>query len=346
MGTRREFVRWLGLGVAGAIGARPAAAWADRMRILGGGGGEGMVAIPGQPSPDLQRFLGTVRAGEVRRHGPLRVVWLHGPPGLPLPVATLDEARAGGDLAITERDQATVPELIVENRGKAYVLLLAGEILLGGKQNRVLTEDLCLPPLSGPRAIGVYCVEQGRWAGRAKEFDTRGSFAAPGLRAKVMERAGQGTVWAEVERYSRRAAAPSPTGSYQAIYDKPEVRARMDEAERGLDARAVPGALGAAVLVGRDLAGLDLFFDPGLFARQWPKLLRAQTLDVYGRSTEPHGDDGGARGMVEELLARGAKAVGTLRGNAGVGRVFEYRAAGRRGSALLFEGRVLHAAIL
>jgi hypothetical protein len=348
MGTRREFVRWLGLGLAGVVGAPSAVAWADRIRILGGGsgGGEMSVAAPGQPSPALRRFLGGVRVGEVQRHGPLRVVWLHGVPGLPLPVAVLDEARSRGDLVITERDQATVPELVVENRGQGYVLLLAGEILLGGKQNRVLTEDLLLPPLSGPRAIGVYCVEQGRWAGRAKEFDTRGSFAAPRLRSKVMERAGQGMVWAEVDRYAKRAAAPSATQSYQAIYEKPEVRAQMDEAERGLDARAVPGALGAAVLVGSDLVGLDLFLEPGLFARQWPKLLRAQTLDVYGRPAGPDGDDGAARGLVEEILAPGAKATGTQRSNAGVGQLFEYRAGGRRGSALLFEGRVLHAAIL
>lgn len=39
--------------------------------------------------------------------------------------------------------------------------LLAGEILLGGKQNRVLTEDILLPPGSGPRNVGVYCVEGG-----------------------------------------------------------------------------------------------------------------------------------------------------------------------------------------
>jgi hypothetical protein len=344
MGTRREFVRWLGLGAAGAIVAPPMMAWADRIRILGGSGEA--VGPVGPPSADFQRFLGGVRTGEVRRHGPLRVVWLQGAPGPSLPVATLDEARGRGELAITERDQATVPELVVDNRGKSHVLLLAGEILLGGKQNRVLTEDLLLPPLSGPRAIGVYCVEQGRWAGRGKDFDARGSFAAPGLRAKVLERAGQGTVWAEVDRYAKRAAAPSATGSYQAIYEKPEVKAQMDEAERGLDARAVVGALGAAVVVGRDLVGLDLFFEPGLFARQWPKLLRAQTLDVYGRPAGPDGDDGAARGLVEETLALAVKAPGTHRGNAGVGQLFEYRPGGRRGSAILFDGRVLHAAIL
>lgn len=345
--TRRDFVRWLGAGLAAAATVRPLAARADRLRILGDGGAAEPAGLPGQVSPELRRFLAEVRVGEAGRHGPLWAFWLYGPPpAAPLAVATLEEARARGDLLITERDQATVPELVVENRGKAYVLLLAGEILLGGKQNRVLTEDLLLPPLSGPRAIGVYCVEQGRWSGRSREFDARGSFAAPGLRAKVLERVEQGRVWAEVDRYTRSAAAPSATGSYQAIYDKPEVKQHLEEAERRLDGRSAPGALGAAVLVGAALAGLDLFFDPGLFAREWPKLLRAQAVEAYRRGPEADPDERGLRSRVEELLRLAVKTEGTVRANAGVGRLFESRVAAHRAAALVFEGRVVHAAIV
>src|SRR5262249_41898137 len=199
------------------------------------------------------------------------------------------------DLLITEREQATVPELVVENRGKGPVLLMAGEILLGGKQNRVLTEDLLLPPRSGPRPVGVYCVEQGRGAARADGFEARGSFAAPGLRAKVLEKEGQGRVWAEVERQARSAAAPSPTGSYQAIYDKPEVKAHLADAEQALDHRTAPGALGAAVFVADALVGVDFFDDPALFARQWPKLLRAQAVEAYRRPPEPPAGGGEPR---------------------------------------------------
>ncbi len=345
--SRRDFVRWLGVAAASAAGARPLAAWADRLRILGDGGSPDGGSLPGQVSPELRGFLAGVRVGEAGRYGPLRAFWLYGPPpAAPLTVVTLEEARVRGDLLITERDQATVPELVVENRGKAHVLLLAGEILLGGKQNRVLTEDLLLPPLSGPRAIGVYCVEQGRWSGRSREFDAKGSFAAPGLRAKVLEKADQGRVWAEVDHYARSAAAPSPTGSYQAIYDKPEVKQHLEEAERRLDQRSAPGALGAAVFVGGALAGLDLFFDHGLFAREWPKLLRAQAVEAYGKPGAGDPDERALRARVEELLGLAAKAEGTGRSNAGVGRLFESRVAGHRASALLFEGRVVHTAIV
>lgn len=346
MGTdRRDFLRVLGMGGVMAASALPAAAWADRLRILGGQGAEAPFAV-GRVDPDFQRFVGAASVGETRGHGALQVFWLHGTPGAALAVATLEEARARGDLLITERDQASVPEVIVENRSKSHVLLLAGEILLGGKQNRVLGEDILLPPASGPRPIGVYCVEQGRWAGRATHFETKGSFAAPGLRSTLMAKPPQSRVWAEVDAYARRLQAPSPTRSYQEVYEKQDVKEHLADVEKGVDHRAAPGALGAAVFVGETLAGLDLFFDPGLFSREWPKLLRAQALDAYGRPPRADADEGRRRARIEEVLAAAARVEGIVRENAGVGRVFEFRAKGMRGSGLVFDGRVVHAAIL
>src|SRR5205814_1315885 len=164
-------------------------------------------------------WLSGVRVGALRVHGGLAVLWLHAAaPASILDVATLEDARSAGDVVVSERPDAAVSLLITENRGKRHVLLLAGEIVVGGKQNRVVAEDVLLPPLSGPRQIAVYCVEQGRWAGATKEFQTQGSFAAPKLRSELAARAAQQQVWNEVSRSAAVAAAPSPTGSYQAVF--------------------------------------------------------------------------------------------------------------------------------
>ncbi|MBI3455643.1 MAG: hypothetical protein HY002_07630 [Candidatus Rokubacteria bacterium] len=336
--SRREFVRWMGLGVTGTALAHRRAAQASQIRVLSGG--------PEEPALDFQRFVASVRVGPGSGHDPLQVFWLSGPSAPPLTVTTLEEARARGDVVIVERDQATVPELIVDNRGKSHVLLLAGEILVGGKQNRVLMEDILLPPQSGPRPLGVYCVEQARWAGRTKEFEARGSFAAPGLRSQVLRKASQQRVWAEVDRYARSAAAPSATRDYQAIYDKPEVRAHLEEIKRRLDGPLAPGALGAAVFAAQTLVGLDLFFDPDLFAREWPKLLHAHALDGYRQLRPADATEGGLRGRVEALLQAAGNAGGATRENVGVGHLLEYRVPGHWGAALVFDGRVVHAAIV
>src|SRR5262245_39434434 len=166
---------------------------------------------------------------------------------------------------------------------------MAGEILVGGKQNRVLREDILLPPRSGARALGVYCVEQGRWNEGRRDFDGKLSFADPNLRRKVYDKVDQQTIWSGVAAFAEGARAaspsqsyqPSPTQSYQQALEAPAVHQEMVVAERRLDVKAAPDAVGAAVFVGGTLSGLDVFGSPELFARQWPKLLRAHAAGAY-----------------------------------------------------------------
>lgn len=342
--SRRTLLRMAGLTTLAT--ASPVTAWARRERILADGPAVAMPGITG-PFVDWQRTVAALRVGTAGRHGALTVFWLHAPePSAPLEVSTLDEARGSGALAITERDRAAVPELMVDNRGKTHVLLLAGEILVGGKQNRVLREDILLPPLSGPRALGVYCVEQGRWNEGRRDFESKSTFAHPGLRREVYDKADQARVWSEVARSARAAAAPSPTSSYQQVYEQPAVRRDLDAAERGLDLRLASGARGAAVFVGGDFGGLDVFRDASLFAREWRKLLRAYAVDVYARPSAPPVPEAAQRAELQRLLAGAAAAPGLLRGNAGVGQTFEFKLEPHRGAVLAHERSIVHAALL
>ena len=81
----------------------------------------------------------------------------------PVP-ATLQEALARGDVEVFET--GNVRELEIENKGDEPVFVQFGDLVKGGKQDRVLTVSLVLPPKSGRVPIGSYCVEQGRWSAR------------------------------------------------------------------------------------------------------------------------------------------------------------------------------------
>jgi hypothetical protein len=334
----------LGLGAGVAI-ASPARA--DRIRVLPEVRAGEAPSGGGSLGTDLRRFLESVRVGERRAYGGLTVFWLHGPGGAaPFAIRTLDEARAHGELQVTERDQATVSSLVIENRGSVPVLLLTGEILQGGKQNRIVLEDVLVPPRSGPLILPVYCIEQGRWVGDGKAFVPREILAAPQLRARMLERSEQREVWAEVDRYAKRAAAPSATGSYLAIHDKAEVQAHQKDVEAALGGKIVPGAQGAAVFVADRFVGVDLFQDGSLFAREWPKLLRASTIETYGHQVDGKTDERRLRAHVDDLLKSAAGADGSVRRGIGAGWLVEFRLSRSRGSALVAESQVVHAAIL
>ena len=55
------------------------------------------------------------------------------------------------------------------------MLLLAGEIVAGGKQDRVIGKDRIVPAESDPVDLGVFCVEPGRWVATSEQFGTSGS---------------------------------------------------------------------------------------------------------------------------------------------------------------------------
>jgi len=112
-------------------------------------------------------------------HANLAVYFVHGTsaPG-PVPL-TLQEALDKGQVQVVETGQ--VNELQIENTGTEQVFIQAGDIVKGGRQDRVLTVSFLLPPKSGRVPIASFCVEQGRWSARDKEDQAKFSSAGEAM---------------------------------------------------------------------------------------------------------------------------------------------------------------------
>jgi ARG/rhodanese/phosphatase superfamily protein len=129
--------------------------------------------------------------------------------------ATLDEALASGDAVVTEQGNyirrtrdggadtrayggAQVNQLVLVNRGKRPLVLLAGEVVSGGKQDRIIGKDRIVPPGAEPLPLDVFCVEHGRWTGGSDKFAGAKMMAHPSVREKAAVDADQVQVWAAV----------------------------------------------------------------------------------------------------------------------------------------------------
>ena len=116
---------------------------------------------------------------------------------------TLDEGVRSGEVTVTEagderglvrpgqvippRRGAEVNRLVLYNNSNRPLLLLAGEIVTGGKQDRVIGSDRIVPPKSGPIDLSVFCVEPGRWVGSTDKFGSmQGQMAQPSVRTPAM----------------------------------------------------------------------------------------------------------------------------------------------------------------
>jgi hypothetical protein len=235
----------------------------------------------------LTQLLETVEVGEPQEAGGLGVFGVRWASAGGLEYTTLDEALAAGKLEVTEVSEGgSVPILKVANKGDTMVLLMAGEQLVGAKQNRILNSDIMAAARS-ELPIPVSCVEQGRWHYRSPKFgsggmshsalrymmakDTHGSYRAAGVPLS-----DQGKVWGEVARKLVRMKSASPTQALDQVY--------LDHCKRLEDVlqafRLPQGCNGVAFAASGKVVGADLFDKPETLAKYWSKLVRAYALDA------------------------------------------------------------------
>src|SRR3954468_18737553 len=83
-------------------------------------------------------------------------------------ILTLQEAMERNLFVVYETGD--VNELQVENLSKEFdVFIQSGDIVKGGKQDRILAVSIIVPARSGRISIDAFCVESGRWTKRGEE---------------------------------------------------------------------------------------------------------------------------------------------------------------------------------
>ena len=147
---------------------------------------------------------------------------------------TLDEGLKSNEVEVTEAGQvrglvrsrggATRPyrgdqvnTLVLVNNSKRPLLLLAGEIVTGGKQDRVIAKDRIVPAGGDPIDLSVFCIEHGRWTESSEKFGataktSTGTFMLqPTVRQQAMVAKDQQQVWNSVNgAISTMAVAAAP----------------------------------------------------------------------------------------------------------------------------------------
>ena len=158
----------------------------------------------------------TASAAELRLSGPylhdnLSIYLVHGQDRTQKKYLTLSEALAQHKVVVYET--STVNRLQVENLSHEEVFIQSGEIVKGGRQDRVLKDDIIISATSGKVDLTAFCVEHGRWTQRGNEpvqafAAAPNAIASPEMKRAVKEAARQDAVWSEGVRV-RRDGSPS-----------------------------------------------------------------------------------------------------------------------------------------
>jgi hypothetical protein len=205
-----------------------------------------------------------------------------------------------------------VNTLVLVNNSDKPLLLLAGEIVTGGKQDRIVGKDRIVPAQSDPIDLGVFCIEHGRWTEDTATFRSSAKASAqslmvqPSVREKAMVDKNQQEVWDSVHGSIAGAlAAPRPgiavaeprnavpdanslgTTSYARAMQSAVINEKVDEAaaplmksrEQVLEKLREERAVGVVVAVRGEIVWADIFSDSDLLSRYWTKLVRSYAAE-------------------------------------------------------------------
>ncbi len=242
----------------------------------------------------------TVKAGEHQLSGPythrnLTIFLVHGKDRIKgKKFITLQEALAKKKAVLHET--GNVQKLAIENLSKDELIYLqSGDIVKGGKQDRVIAYDFIVPPKSGKVSISSFCVESGRWRGRGKESlavfkSSEHQITSQSLKLATKLDADQKKVWAEVGTQQRRLGisvggevrSDKSRTSMQLTLEHKKVRAAIKGYKDAL-AKITKGkkdVIGFAFAINGKVNSADIYASGDLFQKLWPKLLEAAATEA------------------------------------------------------------------
>lgn len=257
---------------------------------------------PLEVSPSRARqylHLGDYRISGPYEHENLTVFLIHGEDRLNTDaLITLEEGLAQKHVVVYETSE--VNELAIENvSANREIFVQAGDIVKGGKQDRVLGVDVVVEPRSGKLPIDAFCVEHGRWSQRGEEAANAFTMSTDMVATKDLKMAtkvsrSQSQVWERVDeaqqKLSRRVAsevkAEDSASSLQLSLEHEKVRETADAYIEKLSGivNGRTDIIGYAFAINGKLNSADVYASNSLFKKLWPKLLKASAIEATAES--------------------------------------------------------------
>lgn len=203
----------------------------------------------------------------------------------------LDEGMKRGLVAVVEKGEgAEVNQLELRNKSDRPLFLMAGEVVIGGKQDRIIGKNTIVAPQTSEQ-VPVFCVEHGRWSGRKAEFSSAQSLAHTKLR-KMASFKDQGEVWKEVSEKNASRKVSNSTDTYRHVAQGSSVKSSINGYEKVISPAVAAVAkqgkmIGFVVALDGKVVAIETFASPKLFRKFEDKLLRSYFVEAVDHKFDP-----------------------------------------------------------
>lgn len=203
----------------------------------------------------------------------------------------------------------TVNQLMIKNLTNDTILIMAGELIVGGKQDRIIAENLLIPPGSGFIPIPVFCVEQGRWAASetGSNFSQYNAFTANSIRKQAVQNESQTDVWNQVSIVTSKNNAESSTSTFNSVFNNEEFMKQFNEYIEFFTTEfaKLDNCIGFVGISGDKIIGCDLFAKTEIFQSQTKNLLSAYITEAITIGGTPSVSDNDVQAYLRSFLTGG-----------------------------------------
>lgn len=233
----------------------------------------------------LRQYLSSMEVGRVQRYENMEVVPLYTSQKSSLDYILLDEAMDKKGFKIDET--GNVNTLGVLNRTNKDVLIVKGEYVVGGKQNRMVSVNALIQAKRKHNvSLPVHCIEQGRWNTPGKFY--AGKVASPtmrhGLEKKMAGQAGQNRTWEEVGCALKGVGVYSDTSNFDEFYKQKQ--SNIDDYVEKF--QYTKGQVGFIVAItngwGEKEYYIDLFDKPKTMKNHFERMLASYVTEALNKS--------------------------------------------------------------
>jgi hypothetical protein len=260
---------------------------------------------------------------------------------------TMDKAVQAGHLKILEKAQAQVSEVQMENLSDATIFLTSGEIIKGGQQTRVISQDTVIEARQ-KAAVPVFCVEPHRWTGK-RDFENSRNGVPASVRGAIQNGAGQSEVWDRAATTAAALKAPNATGNLDESLNSEQAQKDFEAAHKALGHFSPPETVGIAIADARTghVIGLEVFGRRDLFENLEDKLVEGYAVDLVLTAGDASADakatvnEKDVAEFIQRALAGGSRYERTP----GSGRGVELTAGTLRGKGVSAGEMLIHLSI-
>jgi hypothetical protein len=251
---------------------------------------------------------------------------------LPGETITLNQALQLGYARVAERGTASTENvhwLIIENLSNKNIFIPGGDIIAGGRQDRMISRDTIMLARESRMQVPVMCVEEGRWSDKEKKFAYQKQ-ANMHLR-KVLDRdKNQVLIWREIFRELEKDKVKAGTYAYLARSQDKKFTALEKEywdffkqQFKNSDSTIV----GVVCVSGDKVIGCDIFAASNLFYGQLEPMMHGYIDEAIVHGGKVTVAEAKVRAYMDALLKDEASQAAFIKAN---------------GKAFWYNGKIIH----